>query len=1104
MKEIDELKRKVYEIGVLFAALLRALFHRVRLRIGLSRSIRKWKKRHWGIAVLAVFLVLLLLTALAGLIGAASNSAGPALRGLGRTVFGINLRLPGGQGDGSFVFADFEDAKALAAWDGIHVQASITEENSSEGKHAVRMVFDGTEHFGSFFLDDLMRNRSGGSDWSGFETLQFSLFSPRGGAKAVTLILTDVKRNFFKEHLSLPAGKAKVFQVPVEKFAGMLDLKKINQIGFFVRTKEEHVVYADDIRLIPLDPGAVRVETRDKVITPSNVGVQPPGVNVLNYGFQIKKAAWTVVEKEEESYIRIPFAVRNETNAACHLCYVEGTLPFPIGELKSVSNMRVRNARFEDLPFEAQPLVRWPDGSIKWAHLLFQSSFRPGEGQGFFADYGPFIKAMEFDSPLAAKYEGDMLEVETGPAKFRIPKNRNFLFDTVWVDQDADGRFGEAEVAASGAYQSLRFRGSEYRTDKDPGAYRLELEHAGKRRLVVKQTGWYVNDEGRPFCQSVVRMTFYAGQSMVKLSHTWIYTGYPANRANPDYRDLDLPENETLESLNLSFPYRFNNPENVRVHIGRLNDAALSYRGGTAVHLIQTGYHEAELKSDEVAMATRDAYSGWSAVSDGEKGISVFVRDFRENYPKGIYVDETSQVLHVELWPKDAGELNLETTQAANGDGAMARGSAFGLAKTHEVFLDFHRGDSASPEIVNRAMSQGERLLLRPNPWWVDATGVLGRLFPADKRYARMEGILEGLFDWAARHPKTFQWYGMIDYGDTQTWWRNGDESKTYTEWGWHPDGRWGWYNVEGQGTHTGALIQFLRTGDWKYFEFGENLARHVMDIDTIHYDTVLRDPRLRGKIDPKYSQVGSMHRHNADHWGGRSDEASHTNIAGLALYYQMTGDERAMDVLDETGRFYLSQPYTYIGHPDLAPHRAMANALQGDVILYHLTGNEEYKKAADDLIEIFLKGQQEDGSFLDNFNPLDSLWSGRPNELFMGLYDLKAFMDYYELTQDPRVAAMILKATAYLAPSQYMGPQILHAMAFSYFLSRDPWFITMAEKQMAVIQKARQNSPNPMLNGLIWNKPVYHRPMAFLSSVPYVFGALEVHFDEMKMRRRK
>ena len=64
----------------------------------------------------------------------------------------------------------------------------------------------------------------------------------------------------------------------------------------------------------------------------------------------------------------------------------------------------------------------------------------------------------------------------------------------------------------------------------------------------------------------------------------------------------------------------------------------------------------------------------------------------------------------------------------------------------------------------------------------MDATGALGRLHGFDQKYATIEKMLSRLFDWADRHPKHFKWYGMINFGDTLTWWRDEDESLKYKE----------------------------------------------------------------------------------------------------------------------------------------------------------------------------------------------------------------------------------------------------------------------------------------------------------------------------------
>ncbi len=112
-----------------------------------------------------------------------------------------------------------------------------------------------------------------------------------------------------------------------------------------------------------------------------------------------------------------------------------------------------------------------------------------------------------------------------------------------------------------------------------------------------------------------------------------------------------------------------------------------------------------------------------------------------------------------------------------------------------------------------------------------------------------------------------------------------------------------------------------------------------------------------------------------------------------------------------------------------------------------------------------------------------------------MGGYVVGALMSYHELTQDEAVKETFLRLVRYLAPTEYTGPTILHGIAYAYLITHDPFFIATAEENLKRLLSHQQFSQDPRIDGLIYEKPIYHRPMAFLSTVPYVFGALEEHF---------
>ncbi len=1014
-----------------------------------------------------------------------------------RFVFGKSIPLVGKISDGSFVFSDFEKPGSEKAWMPIGASFESTDRFPSQGARTGHVYFSSKARQSTLILDDLLKSRKGGSDWTGYKSLFFTVFTPVKEEVRLSMQITDLWGKQYREMMKFSGGRGVSISIPLEKIAGVVTLSKIDTLAFSITDeKEDREFYFDDIRLIPKgkrEPfGAVSGGEASQAQA-RNVPLEKRKVNFFDYDFKSRKAAWTLGQAGPlKDIVRVPFVVKNETPYPCRFCSVEGALPFPAGELKDLEKMRLHTPKGEEIAFQPRVLSRWPDGSVRWLALSFEESLGSWQGTGYFLDYGAGIRRMAApESRLKVREDAQSVEVDTGVLRSVLDRNAFFLFSKVFVDENGDSVFEDTEQRVSDASLSLVFRGKQFRTDLSRADYKLEVEEKGPHRVVIRAEGWFKSEEGSRFCKAIVRYYFYEGKSEVKIAHTLIYTGYPENRFYGEYEGLDLPANETVESFGIQVPLKgWKEDEPLALRLGRHDAPPLELAANEKVRLVQKGWEQSVLYKGPETLENQGLFSGWAEVSSPVRGLSVSVRRFRENYPKAFGFDPAKQALEIDLWPAEQGPLDLSTTAKALGPGAAARGNAFGLGKTHEMLFYFHRGNAR--DSLEKMESFSRRLLIRSNPFWADATGALGRLFPADKRYQKQELMLEELFDWADRHPKYFQWYGMINFGDTLTWWRSKDEEKDYGEFGWHPEGRWGWYNAEGVGTHTGSLLQFVRSGKWKYFEFGENLARHIFDIDTIHYNTIAEDPRLKKVLNDEFSQPGSMHRHNGDHWGGRSDEASHTNLNGILLYYYLTGDERAWDVAREIGEFFLKERFTYAGHPDIAPHRGLANALWGDVLMFEATGDERYKNAADKLIEIFLKGQQPDGSFLENYNPQKDSWSGEKEELFMSWYDVGAFISYHELTQDVAVKEMLLKLVRYLAKSESSGPVILHGLAYAYLISHDAELIKLAENYLAVILKNQINSENPVLDGLIYDKPIYHRPNIYLYTVPYVFGALE------------
>lgn len=1037
-------------------------------------------------------LALVLLPGMDGKIGA-NRGAMTSLR----LVFGKNIPVPGLQSDGGALLGSFETPREFQAWKILNAKASESSEIHAEGQLSLKVEIPPDSKFTLISLEDLMLERHSLGNWSHFGSLSFFIANLNAFNFRMRVRVTDIWGNSFERDVNIQKGGGQVLTFPIERIAAEIDIRHADQITFFTQSRKNiFSFYLDNIRLNTKAKGSGEIAGDP---TPGHPARDMPKKNRparrLYYGFDQLKKMWMFAHPQHGPVVRIPFVVKNETSGFCKLCPVEGSIPFAMGEVHDPAQLRLFTGQDDPVDFETQVLARWPDQSFKWLKLIFLTPIPPQNGLGFFLDYRKDINSETPAALMDVTEDPDRIRVNTGTALFVLNKKEFYLFESVFIDADANGSYSADEKVVEHAEMNLQFEGKTHQTHADKKA-KFEIEHHGPLRTVIKATGWYQSREGHRFSKALVRYSFYRGLSSVALAHTLIYTGYPENPYLNPLRKKHLPKNEVIESYSMVLPFAVRDiPASLKLQIGKIDHQALEYSAFNKLDLIQTAWNRAQVISTDTPLDISNA-QGWVDLTGSRFGITVAVRKFKENFPKAFRADGMQNTLQLDLWPQEAGGLDLKTTDLAFGNDALARGSAFGLGKTHDLFLHFHSASAPHEDIAPRAHAFEERLLIRNNPFWVEATGVLGRLYPVERRYGAQEKILEDLFDWADRMPRMFQWYGMLNFGDTLSWFRNQDEENQYTEWGWHPKGRWGWYNCEGAGTHTGALIQFIRSGEWKYFSFGENLARHIMDIDTVHFNTVAEDSRLHKMLDDHFSMVGSMHRHNGNHWGGRNEEYSHTNVAGLLLYYYISGDARAWDVLQEVGSFYLAERFTYTGHPDLAPNRSLGNALWGASLLYDATGDTRYKHLADKLIEIFLAGQESNGSFMETYDPVRNYWKGAPSDMYMAWYLVNAFMAYFDITQDEDVRVMLLKLVDYLSSREFAAPTILHAMAYAYWVSGgDARYLGLIEKNLEHLSINAKSSSDPMYQGLIYDKPIYHRPMTFLHTVPYAFAALEDGF---------
>ena len=246
-----------------------------------------------------------------------------------RSLFMPQVDLKGNQPDGSFLISNFERPDDVGSWKLIAAQIVSSTNYAWEGTQSGQVSFLSGKELSAITLDDIGKSRTSPSDWSDYDFLQFYVFQPGSHKEELTLMVSDVWGKHYQEKLNIPPASWGKYSITINKMRSSIDTRKINQISISRRqTDVAQNFYFDDIRLIPSATAAGGLRQ----------------VHMFDYGFADRKPAWVILDAQINApVVHIPFIVKNETNAFCHLCPVEGGIPFPIGELHDAHALRIRN-----------------------------------------------------------------------------------------------------------------------------------------------------------------------------------------------------------------------------------------------------------------------------------------------------------------------------------------------------------------------------------------------------------------------------------------------------------------------------------------------------------------------------------------------------------------------------------------------------------------------------------------------------------------------------------------------------------------------------------------------------------------------------------------
>jgi hypothetical protein len=497
-------------------------------------------------------------------------------------------------------------------------------------------------------------------------------------------------------------------------------------------------------------------------------------------------------------------------------------VPLPEGAVKDAGELTILDGGGKPVFAEIRPVVKWPDGSVRWVHLYFRADC-PADGATAVTLSRGERPARE--SRLRATDSPDAVTVVTGPLKFVVRKKGFNLIDAAWVDESGQGRFdAERQVVAPHRGGAVAKVDRQSYAAVDDADSQVAIEESGPMHVVIKATGAHKNEKGGKQLDYVARLYACEGSPVVRLVYTFV-NAQGTNRQVP----------MILESLHLDLPTTV---KQGRALVGATGGAKSATLGADAEAFAfasdsdTIGYGGA-VEGTEKGKDGKPTSPGWVDLSDGRKGLAVGLRWFWQMHPKTVEVSGDGR-LRMGLYPERFGKPAYVY---------------MGVARTHYAALVFHEGADPARLEAQFAGLRHPLLALAPPKWYCRDTKVFGPLaesnpdiykpewLPVVKRYdegfERVFRKFSRMMDGRKAGGTVRDDYGLLEWGDNFHYTKEPKTDDPYIR---KPMPEWNgnYYDYP----HM-MCMQFCRTGNLGYFDHFDAHSLHVADVHTVHWDSV-------------------------------------------------------------------------------------------------------------------------------------------------------------------------------------------------------------------------------------------------------------------------
>jgi hypothetical protein len=577
-------------------------------------------------------------------------------------------------------------------------------------------------------------------------------------------------------------------------------------------------------------------------------------------------------------------------------------VPFPPGVLHDASSLRIGNAGDQPARIDTEVLERWPDGSVRWAFCSFRATCKVAEELVLFSITGADEEAHTRFQPLITERSNRSIRVDTGRAIVEIGERDGFHLSV--TDRDASSPWATMRLQIVDAREvPLRNRVNS-----------VEIERNGVSQCVVVVSGRLLDAAGVIF---VARIQAFRDLAVLRVELT-VRNSKPAEHAE-GFWDLGDPGSVLLRGISLVTTFdqavddlrcsastdeplrRWEKP----FEIYQESSGGANWK--SAVHRNRDGVVPLEINGYEIRDAHRVAHGERATpvvnITAGQRECSVTVPYFWQAFPKSISVDDAC--LTVGVLPARFPDLHeLQGGEQTTGIAWFA----FGTDAITEIPLDWCRTSTLV------AVSPDRFAAAEAVPYIAPAS------HDADARYHRfVSAAIDGPASFRQRRERVdeYGWRNFGDlYADHEAVHASGDQPFVSH------------YNNQYDAV-AGFILQYMRTGDPRWWTMADELARHVIDVDTYH--TADDKSAYSGGlfwhtnhyVDAGTSTHRCYSRRTSRSGGGPS--AEHNYTTGLMLHYFMTGRVASKHTVLELAEWVLR-----MDDGRLTPFRWFANAATG------------------------------------------------------------------------------------------------------------------------------------------------------------------------------